>query len=284
MKRTGYVTGAVLLATFVIVGCTKKPESSTVAEAAPAISAVKPVTTASESVSPHPRGDEDVSAAVTHPIAPSFADGEAAYHAKKYEEALTIFEAYTQRRPHNGWGHYMLALSAWKHGDLAKSEQAFEKALSVDPRHLKSYVNLSRVLVEQNRHDEAIDRLTRAAEIDPESLEVHRLLGRAYQAHGKTDEAVHAFRRAIELNGRDAWSLNYLGRVLLEIERADEALPLLIQAVELRKDVAEFHNNLGVALEHTGHLSAAATAYGSALRIDPDYDLAKQNLARIEPQ
>ena len=123
----------------------------------------------------------------------------------------------------------MLGLSAWKSGDLAKSEQAFEKALSIDPQHVKSLVNLSRVFIEQKRHDEAVDRLTRAAEIDPESTEVHRLLGRTYHAQGKTDEAVDAYRRAIELNERDAWSMNNLGLLLLETKRADEALPLLDQ-------------------------------------------------------
>ena len=63
----------------------------------------------------------------------------------------------------------MLGLSAWKSGDLSKSEKAFEKALSIDPHHVKSLVNLSRVFIDQKRHDEAIDRLTRASEIEPES-------------------------------------------------------------------------------------------------------------------
>ena len=53
----------------------------------------------------------------------------------------------------------MLGLSAWKSGDLAKSESAFEVALRIDPKHVKSYVNLSRVLIEQKRLDEAIEQV-----------------------------------------------------------------------------------------------------------------------------
>jgi Flp pilus assembly protein TadD len=74
---------------------------------------------------------------------------------------------------------------------------------------------------------------------------VHRLLGRTYYAQGRTDEAEAAYRRAIDLNERDAWSMNNLGLLLLETKRAEEALPLFAQAVELRKEVPEFHNNLG---------------------------------------
>ena len=52
--------------------------------------------------------------------------------------------------------------------------------------------------------------------------------------------------------------------------------------MDLRKEVPEFHNNLGMALEHTGRFKAAASAYGGALIADPRYDKAKQNLARVE--
>jgi lipoprotein NlpI len=57
---------------------------------------------------------------------------------------------------------------------------------------------------------------------------------------------------------------------------------LLKQAIDLRMNVAEFHNNLGVALEATGSFQAAAEAYKDALLVDPRYDAAKQNLARVE--
>ena len=76
--------------------------------------------------------------------------------------------------------------------------------------------------------------------------------------------------------------MNNLGLLLIETQRADEALPLLAKTVALRSNVAAFHNNLGMALEHTGRFRAAATAYKGALTADPGYDKAKQNLARVE--
>ena len=66
------------------------------------------------------------------------------------------------------------------------------------------------------------------------------------------------------------------------MKRADEALPLFSKAVERRSDVAAFHNNLGMALEHTGRFLAAATSYKEALAADPGYAKAKKNLARVE--
>ena len=281
MKRTRHVTTALLLAALA-TGCSKRGESEEVKAARP--SDPNPVATGGESVPLKPEGGDGLAsdAPLTFAGPPSFADGEAAYQARSYGDATAIFEHYTTQRPGNAWGYYMLGLSAWKSGDLAKSEQAFEKALSIDPHHVKSLLNSSRVFIEQKRHDEAVDRLKRAADLDPESFHVHRLLGRAYHMQGTTDEAEVSYRRAIEVNERDAWSMNNLVLLFLETERADEALPLLARAVELRQEVPAFHNNLGMALEHTARFRAAATAYRGALAADPGYDKATQNLARVE--
>jgi tetratricopeptide (TPR) repeat protein len=280
MKPTRHVTAVLLLAGFAAVGCSKPSETVEAKAGSAASAAVKPVATAGEKRIDGEGSLPTAAPKITGPV--SFGDGQAAYQARKYSDATAIFDRYTTERPANAWGHYMLGLSAWKSGDLAKSEQAFEKALSVDPQHVKSLVNLSRVFIEQKRHDEAVDRLSRAAEIDPESTEVQRMLGRTYHTQGKTDEAVAAYRRAIELNELDAWSMNNLGLMFLETERTDEALPLLTKATELRPEVPVFHNNLGMALEHTGRFRAAATAYKAALAADPGYDKAKRNLARVE--
>ena len=280
MRNGRYVTTVMMLAALAAVGCSKNDEPSEAKSGATG-TAVKPVVK-QESLAVTGTDDEEFATTKTLTTTASFADGEAAYHAKKYDEATAIFGAYTERRPDNAWGHYMLGLSAWKSGDFATSEQAFDKALIIDPRHVKSLVNSSRLFIDQKRHEDAIDRLTRASELDPESLEVSRLLARTYVSQGKTEDAIEAYRRVIELNESDAWSLNNLGLLFLEAQKADEALPLFAKASELRKDVAAFHNNFGMALEHTGRFKAAAAAYTGALAADPGYEKAKLNLERVE--
>lgn len=287
MRPNGQVAAMLLLAAVAstAVGCSKRDETPrTKTEESRDSEPPKTLATSGGS-SAIAGGDEEgfdatATPKITGPV--SFADGEAAYQAGAYGDAARIFEHYTGQRPNNAWGHFMLGLSAWKGGDLARAETAFEAALRIDPDHVKSLVNLGRVLIDQKRVDAAVDRLTRAGEIDPQSTDVHRLLGRAYHATGNTDEAVDAYRRAIALDEKDAWSMNNLGLLLIEQRRADEAVPLLVKAVELRKDVPAFHNNLGMALEHTGRFVAAAAAYKGALTADPGYGKARQNLARVE--
>jgi tetratricopeptide (TPR) repeat protein len=277
MKPNGRIAAAVVLAC-AVVGCNKKDsQKATATEQVPSVA---------EAWSPKPKVIDGEgfagtpSPTVTGPV--SFADGDAAYQSKNYGEATKLFEQYIERRPDNPWGHYMLGLSAWKSGDLVKSEQSFETALRIDPAHMKSLVNLSRVLIEQKRYDDAIVKLTTASDVDSESATVPRLMARAHSAKGDFEQAVDAYRRAIALDGSDAWSMNNLGLLYLEHGFVEDALAYLAKAVQMKENVAAFHNNLGMALEHQGRFVAAATAYKGALTAEPGYKKATQNLARVE--
>src|SRR5688572_33380083 len=114
MKLTSHVTAVLVLAAFGAIGCSKGGETAR-AKAEPAGTAqTKPVTKSGEPL------QAAAKPTMTEPA--TFADGKAAYNAKQYGNAATIFASYTERRPDNAWGHYMLGLSAWKSGDPARAE------------------------------------------------------------------------------------------------------------------------------------------------------------------
>lgn len=216
------------------------------------------------------------------PIVPaSFEEAEAAFRAKRYDEAVAGFAAYTTRRPSNPWGFYMLGLSSWKAGDLTSAEDAFRQALSLDSTHVKSYLNLSRVLLESGQPDSAMAYLDAVLRIDETLGEAYRLIGRVHDAKGELVEAVTAYHEALSLDSTDVWSMNNLGLVLIHQGAFDEALGPLAHAVVWSPEVATFQNNLGIALERTGHFRAAEDAYRAALVADSGFTKASVNLERV---
>ena len=211
----------------------------------------------------------------------TYKEAETAYSEKRYQEAVGMFTTFTEQRPDNPWGHYMLGLSAWKSGDLDRAKTAFERVLELDPRHVKSLLNLSRVLLEQGQPRAARERVATALVVDSTSGEVHRLMGRVRTALNQPNEALVSYRIALSLDPMDVWSMNNMGLILVQQQQYEQALSPLARAVQIDSTVPSFQNNLGIALEHTGHYVLATKAYDAAIAADSGYLKAVQSVARV---
>jgi Flp pilus assembly protein TadD len=233
--------------------------------------AVKPVSTVSS---------EKPALVVNGPVTFEMADS--AYRDRRYDDATSLFKTYTENRPSNAWGFYMLGLAAWKSGDRVQAESAFVQAITLDSTHVKSQLNLSRVLLEDGQPDSALTHIDAAIALDSTSSEPVRLQGRAFEAQGKTDDAILAYQRAIQLDSTDVWALNNLGALYIRLERFEDAIEPLTVAVQLDDKVAVFHNNLGMALERTGQYRLAEAEYRAAVAIEGTYGKAVANLQRVE--
>ncbi len=268
--RTALALGALLLA-----ACGEKPPAGTATAGAetPAATIINAsVTTREPAPLPTAAG----------PVMPaSFADAESVYRAGDYAAARRFFQSYVEARPENPWGHYMLGLSAWKSGDLPQAEAAFERAITLDSTQIKSYLNGARVLLDLGRNHEALERAEQARRLDAGNAETLRLIARARHAMGQADAAIEAYRGAILLDDRDVWAMNNLGVLYLDRGEPDLALAPLARAVQLRNTAPVFQNNLGIALERSGHVAAARSAYEAAIRADSSYAKAITSLARV---
>jgi Tfp pilus assembly protein PilF len=212
----------------------------------------------------------------------SYADAESTFRSKDYRQAAEMFDVYTRAHEKNPWGFYMHGMSAWRSGQLDRAKAAFDDALELDPKHVKSLVNTGRVLLESDKPAEAERYLARAIELDPASGDVYRVMGRTQALLGNADDALEAYRTALAIDPEDTWSMNNMGLVLIQKGRFEEALRPLARAAQLGDGVAVFENNLGIALERTGHYGAAAEAYRAALAADSSYGKASASLARVD--
>ena len=194
----------------IAAGCSDRDRPTSSTSSASDESATSTASTGAEASSATTAGNEPKSF-VTATVEPSYADAERAFHRGRYEEAASMFEAYSESNPDNAWGHYMLGLSAWKTGDHSRALEAFDAALRLDPTHRKSLLNSARVLLETSRPKDALNRAEQALAIEPLSGEGLRLEARAYHELGRIPEAVDAYQRAIALDDRDVWAMNNLG-------------------------------------------------------------------------
>ena len=219
--------------------------------------------------------------AVEPPRIVTYAMAEETYFDGNYAEAADLFDAYTADHSANAWGFFMLGLSEWKAGELDASAEAFIAALDIKPDHVKSLVNYSRVLIELERPAEARAQIELALQSAPENVDANRMYSRICHNEGLLDEAIDGYLKVLQIKSDDIWSLNNLGLIRIEQERFDEALAPLAKAARLNTEVACIQNNLGVALERTGHYTAAAAAFEMALAADDSYEKADESLDRV---
>jgi Flp pilus assembly protein TadD len=259
-----------VIAAYVFAGCgDRSPDQAAAGE--PVVSSTTPVGNV---------GGEPPARVISGPVTFELADS--AYRDRRYDDAAALFKTYTEGRPTNPWGFYMLGLSAWKSGDRVLAESAFVQALALDSTHVKSHLNLSRVLLETEQPESALVHIETALQLDSTSSEPLRLQGRAFEALGKTDDAIVAYQRAIVKSDSDVWAMNNLAVLYIQLQRFEDAIGPLARAIEIDDKVATFHNNLGMALELTGRFEDAAGQYRAALAIEGTYGKSVANLQRVE--
>ena len=88
------------------------------------------------------------------------------------------------------------------------------------------------------------------------------------------------YAEALRLNPNLAEAHNNLGVALAKQGKMDQAEAHYAEALRLNPDYAEAHNNLGMALAAQGKMDQAEAQYVEALRLNPDYAEAHNNLGK----
>lgn len=215
-------------------------------------------------------------------VSSSYEDGEDAYNQGRFGDAEAIFAAYVTTRPENSFGHYMLGLAAWKSGNFSRASEALERSIELDSTNPKSHINLARIYIDLGRQHEALEVAQQALVLDSTSSDARRVIARAFHSLDQVDSAIAAYQQALAIDDRDVWSMNNLGVLYLDEGDAELAIGPLARAVQLRGTAPVFQNNLGMALERTGHLALAKQAYEAALASDSTYSKATVNLERVK--
>jgi Tfp pilus assembly protein PilF len=129
----------------------------------------------------------------------------------------------------------------------------------------------------------------RAAELYKASLEIlptaeaHTFLGWTYHFQGRTQDAIAECKRAIEVDPDFGNPYNDIGAYLIALGRLDEAVPWLERAIEApRYEPRHFpHFNLGRVYLVKGMFGRARQCFQEALRIEPNYTLAREAIENL---
>ena len=146
--------------------------------------------------------------------------------------------------------YYLLARVAFDHRNFQKAGELFEKACLLEPEDPLYLAGQAEFLVTVGRQAEALKLADAAAEMRIQDAFTADTIGVVFSRTGFHEKAVALYRRAVELDPAPA----------------------------------NFHYNLGAALQFAGEFAAAEAAYRSTIEREPDSYRAYSALVSLSKQ
>jgi tetratricopeptide (TPR) repeat protein len=132
------------------------------------------------------------------------------------------------------------------------------------------------------RLEEAIEHYRRSIRIRP-TAEAHTFLGWTFSFLGRHEDAIAECKVAISVDPEFGNPYNDIGAYLIELGRHEEAIPWLERAkVARRYEPRHFpYANLARVYVRQNRLVPALRELRAALDIEPGYEVAQRELARV---
>ena len=120
-----------------------------------------------------------------------------------------------------------------QNGDLKAAEETLRLSIKLNGASPYPHSNLSVVLLDTNRPDEAVREAAHAVSLDDKQPIFHAVLGNALTAAGDRKKAIEEYRAALKIRPDYENAMYNLGRVLNDDGQSVEAKMTLSQALEL---------------------------------------------------
>ena len=171
----------------------------------------------------------------------------------------------------------------YEHGEAGRLDEAisaYSRAIALNPDYASAYHNRGNAYSDKGDYGQAIADYDQAIALNSDFALAYYNRGFAYSGKGDYDQAIADYDQAIALNPDDAFAYTNRGNAYRNKGDYDQAIADFTRSIELGNPELHLpYNNRGVAYENKGDYDAAIADYEAALRINPQFELARNNLA-----
>jgi tetratricopeptide (TPR) repeat protein len=199
----------------------------------------------------------------------------------RLQESEHLLQQILHQQPNHAFALHLLGVIAHQVGKQPLAAELIRKAIQLNGNVALFHANLSEILRQLKRLDEAIAHGERAVSLEPQMVMAHSNLGIAYFDRKDYDRAEACQQRALALEPNFAPSLNNMGSIRRECKLKDEAIIWYNKAIAANPNYLEPLNNLGALLLEEDRTPEAIAALNKALQINPNYTEAICNMGGV---
>jgi arylsulfatase A-like enzyme/Tfp pilus assembly protein PilF len=203
--------------------------------------------------------------------------GEAQLASGRTDDAIATYRAVSDLAPRNALAWFDLgnAYAGKAVGDdaaFADATLSYEHALTLQPRHADTYLNMAALYAQRHDPERARQTLIRARAADVSDPAIETELGLLEDARKDAAAARAAFERALVLNPRQPEALEGLGKMAYAAGDGANAAAYYERALEAHPSAARAKTLGAIRLYQLNDRAGARAAFARALTLSPPGD------------
>jgi tetratricopeptide (TPR) repeat protein len=210
-----------------------------------------------------------------------FKTGQFFLFVKKYEEArrylneaLKIDESYPKI-------YFFIAQSFKETQDTVKAIEFYKRAIQIDAGDYDAYLQLGQIFT-QKKDKEALRYLDAAINTNEGIEEAWYARGYYFQLMNNYSNAMNDYQKTISINPNHTLAYYNAGYIYFTQKKWDMAIQHFDMAFKANNEFEKPIYMIGLTKEAEGKFSEAITYYKRCLQLNPNFDLAKEGLKRLE--
>ena len=166
------------------------------------------------------------------------------YKSGEPREAEEIYRSILKRDPNHVEAARLMAGVAVEHNQYKDAEVFLRHAGSIAPDYGRIWIDLTNVLSEQDKLDDALECASKVLELAPNKAESNMLIARVFGSMGRHEDAIQSYRRALEISPDRAGAMCSMAHHLKTLGRQNESVQMYRQAIAARPDHSESYWSL----------------------------------------
>lgn len=174
------------------------------------------------------------------------------------------------------------AKSCLRAGEGAKAIEILQQVIDTDIDCLAAHETLAAAYYRSQQFDKAIEHFHAVSRLDPRQLRSDINIGAIHNRLGNYNDAVKALRRGIGKDRKCSDGYYNLGLAYRGLNQLSMAVSAYREAIRLQPEMAEAHLNLGNVFVDMGNFQQAILHYKKALELRPGFERAERGLIHAE--